>query len=83
MKRSLWPAMSLARKISLLFGTAVLATIGATLTFPWHQMTALNEQTMLLEAKRVASVAYQAVDLQQPDWARARMQLTERWAMLA
>ena len=75
--------MSLARKISLLFGTAVLLTISATLTFPWLQMTALNEQSMLLQAKRVASAAYMAVKLQQPDWAAEQAQLQRAWPTLA
>lgn len=78
-----WFKVSLARKISLLFGTAVLLTIGVTLTFPWLQMTFLDKQALLLQAKRVAAVAYQAVDLQQPDWFASGKQLEERWDYLA
>lgn len=78
-----WFRVSLARKISLRFGTAVLLTIGVTLFFPWLQMTALNEQTLLLQAKRVASTASQAVDLNEPDWIAAQAQLAKRWPALA
>lgn len=74
--------ISLARKISLLFGTAVLLTIAVTLVFPWMQMTALNEQAMLVQATQVASTAYQAVDLHQPDWRTAQRQLEQRWPLL-
>ncbi len=73
----------LARKISLLFGTAVLVTIVATLLFPWRRMMALNEQTLLVEAKGIATAAYQAVDLHRPDWADAAATLTARWPHLA
>lgn len=78
-----WFHASLARKISWLFGTAVLLVIAVTLVFPWLQMTALNEQTMLLQAKRVASVARQVVDLHQPDWKKAQAELDRRWPLLA
>ncbi len=77
-----WFRASLARKISWLFGTAVLLVIAVTLVFPWLQMTALNEQTMLLKAKRVASVARQVVDLCQPDWDKAKAELDQRWPLL-
>ena len=75
--------LSLARKISLLFGTAVLLIIAVTLFFPWLQMTGLNEQVMLVRAKRSASAAFQAVDLGGRDWDAAQTQLHERWPMLA
>ena len=54
MRRPSWLRLSLSRKLSLLFGVAVLLTIVATLTFPWQQMTALMEQAMLLRAQLVA-----------------------------
>lgn len=69
--------------MSLLFGAAVLMTIMVTLFFPWLQMSALAEQAMLFQAKRVASSAYQAVDLQVPSWARAREQLGRQWNSIA
>ena len=71
--------MSLARKISLLFGTAVLLVIVVTLWSPWLQMTALNQQVMLLQAKRVAAAAHQAVDLRRPDWRVVQVELKRRW----
>ena len=77
-----WFRVSLARKISLLFGTAVLLTIGVTLAFPWFQMTALSDQAMLLQAKQAAAIAFQAVDLHRPDWDAAQRQLDEQWPML-
>jgi signal transduction histidine kinase len=78
-----WVQASLARKISWLFGTAVLLVIAVTLVFPWLHMTALNEQTMLLQAQRIASVARQVVDLRQPDWSAAQKELDHRWSLLA
>ncbi len=73
----------LARKISLLFGAAVLLTIVVTLFFPWLQMTALNEQALLLHAERVATAAYQAVELREVDWQVAQGQLERVWPLLA
>jgi len=75
--------MSLARKISVLFGSAVLLTISVTLVFPWLQMKALNEQSMLWQAKRVASVTREGLDFVQSDWGRLQKQLNERWPTLA
>ncbi|MEK7755869.1 MAG: HAMP domain-containing sensor histidine kinase, partial [Planctomycetota bacterium] len=75
--------VSLARKISLLFGTAVLLTIAATLLFPWLHMTALNEQSLLWQAKRVATAAYLTADLHHPDWRVAEQQLDRTWPDLA
>ncbi len=72
----------MARKISLLFGTAVLLIIAVTLVFPWLQMSALDEQAILLQAKRVASTVHQAVDLRDPDWSRASEELQFRWASI-
>lgn len=71
--------VSLARKISLLFGAAVLLTIAATLLFPWLHMTALNEQSLLWQAKRVATAAYLTADLHHPDWEAAEGQLDRTW----
>ena len=82
MHRPKWFKVSLARKISLLFGTAVLLTIIATLSFPWMQMTALNQQSKLLEAKLAAHAARQAVDLGGPDWVAAQEQLDQEWPRL-
>ncbi len=78
-----WFKIPLARKISLLFGAAVLLTIAATLAFPWRQMTALDEQAMLLQARRVTLAAYQAVDLHGPDWLGTNAKLRQRWAHLS
>lgn len=75
--------MSLARKISVLFGSAVLLTIAVTLVFPWLQMKALNEQSMLWQAKRVASVALQSLDFVRSDWDQLQAQLDDRWPALA
>jgi signal transduction histidine kinase len=78
-----WVVGSLARKISLLFGAAVLLTIVVTLAFPRLQMNALNEHALLLEAKQVASIAHQTVDLGQHDWTAAQEQLLRHWPSLA
>ena len=77
-----WLRSSLARKISILFGSAVLLIIAVTLLFPWLQMSALNEQALLLQSKQVAGAAYQRLDLQQPDWAAASERLERDWPML-
>ena len=82
MPRRGWLRVPLARKISLLFGAAVLLTISATLLFPWLQMTALNEQSLLWQAKRVASTAYQAVDVHGPDWKAMQASLDGQWSQL-
>lgn len=71
----------LARKIGLLFGTAVLLTISVTLLFPHLQMTALNEEQMLMQARWVASSAYQAADLNRSDWTKAQSELEEIWPL--
>ncbi|UCE58204.1 MAG: HAMP domain-containing protein [Phycisphaerales bacterium] len=78
-----WLQVSLAQKVSVLFGTAVLLTITVTLLFPWLQMTALDEEAMLMEANWLASAAYQAVDLESPDWADAQLKLERRWPVLS
>ena len=83
MPRQSWVQVSLARKISLLFGTAVLLTIAATLAFPWLQMTALNEQSLLWQAKLLAATAFQTVDLRESDWTGLQTQLDLRWPVLA
>ena len=75
--------VSLARKISLLLGAAVLLTIAATLLFPWLHMTALNEQSLLWQAKRAATVAYLTADLHDPDWEATEQQLDRAWPDLA
>jgi len=75
--------MSLARKVSVLFGSAVLLTISATLTFPYLQMSALNEEALLTQGHWVAGTALQAVDLEPPDWSAAQVELERRWAALA
>ena len=80
-RRRWWP-ISLARKLSLLFGTAVLLTIAVTLLFPGLQMSALSEQAVLLQAKRIAFTAYQAIDLHQPDWGAAQRELENLWPQL-
>ena len=72
----------MARKISLLLGTAVLLTIAVTLIFPWLQMSALNEEAMLTDAKLVATAAYLSADLHAPDWGVAQAQLEQRWPLL-
>ena len=82
MLRRPWWHISLARKISLLFGTAVMLTICVTLAFPWLHMTNLNEQALLMRARWVATAAYGAVDLRQPDWDLMRRQLGQSWPLL-
>lgn len=74
--------ISLARKISVLFGTAVLLIISVTLVFPWLQMKGLHEQTLLLQARRVASAVLQAVNVYYLDWVEVQSQLRERWPTL-
>ncbi len=71
--------MSLARRISLLFGAAALLTIAATLLFPWLHMTALHEQSLLWQAKRLATAAYLTADLRRGDWKMAEMELAKAW----
>ena len=71
--------VSLAPKLSLLFGAAVLLTITVTLLFPWLQMTALDEQAALLRAKQVATAARQTVDLEVRDWSAAQEALNRSW----
>jgi signal transduction histidine kinase len=83
MHRPQWLKVSLARKMSVLLGTAVLLTIAATLFFPWQQMTFLHEQALLAEAQRIAGTARQAVDLTAPDWTEAQRALNELWPPLA
>jgi len=75
--------IALARKISLLFGIAVLAVITVTLSFPWLQLNAQNEQAMLWQARRVAGMMYLAVDLRPLDWSKARARLDQIWPDLA
>ncbi len=82
MRRRSWFRVSLARKISLLFGTAVLLIIAVTLIFPRFQMNALNEQAMLVEAQRIASAAFQAIDLREPDWHAVQVELDRQWPVL-
>lgn len=77
-----WLRLSLSRKLSLLFGAAVLLTIVATLSFPWQQMTALNEQAMLLRARLVANAADHAIDVHEPDWNVTRRRLATLWPSL-
>jgi len=74
--------MSLARKISLLFGSAVLVTIAGTLVFPWIQMSALEEQSLLWRARRISAAAFAAADVRDPDWSRSQARLNERWRQL-
>lgn len=83
MPRPSWFRMSLARKVSVLFGTAVLLTICVTLLFPWLQMTNLHEEVLLVEAKGIAMAAYLSVDPNQPDWSLMQAQLEERWPRLS
>ncbi len=75
--------MSLARKISLLFGAAVLMVIGTTLFVPWLHMDALHEQSLLWQARRVATAAYLAIDWTGPNWQQAQAHLDQMWNGLA
>lgn len=74
--------VSLARKISLLFGTAVLLIIGVTLLFPWLQMNWLDEEAMLMQAHWVATAALQAAEPLGPDWSAAQAEVRRRWPAL-
>ncbi len=76
-------SISLARKISLLFGAAVLLVIATTLFVPWLHMNSLHEQSQLWRAKRIASAAYLVADLNHPDWATVQLRLDEQWPPLA
>lgn len=78
-----WIRVSLARKLSLLFGTAILLILSATLVFPRLHMEALNEQAMLMQAKRVAGVAYQLVDSPLNNWTAENAEVRERWPWIA
>lgn len=75
--------LSLARKISLLFGAAVLLVIATTLFVPWLHMDALHEQSLLWQARRLATAAYLAVDWTSPNWNQAQARLDEMWEGLA
>jgi signal transduction histidine kinase len=77
-----WWQIPLARKISLFFGAAVLLTIAATLVFPWLQMTALNEQSLLWRAKRAAAAAALVADLRPANWDQAQAKLHAEWPRL-
>lgn len=75
--------LSLARKVSLFFGAAVLLVIATTLFVPWLHMDALHEQSLLWQARRVATAAYLAVDWTSPNWNTAQVRLHEMWGGLA
>lgn len=75
--------MSLARKISLLFGAAVLMVIATTLFVPWLHMDALHEQSLLWQARRISTAAYLATDSMTTDWREAQTQLDRAWQTLA
>lgn len=75
--------MSLARKISLLFGGSVLLVITVTLWSPSVQMAALTEQTVLLQARAIAAAVVQSTDLRQPDWTALHRELALKWPMIA
>lgn len=79
MHRPRWLKTSLARKVSLLLGSAVLLTIVATLLFPSLQMSALSGQVFALRAQAIAQAVANTVDLQDSDWGRARHELQARW----
>ncbi|MHC5109167.1 MAG: sensor histidine kinase [Planctomycetota bacterium] len=83
MSKRRWYHVSLARKIGLLFGAAVLLVIGVTLWSPFLQMDALNAQTIFEQAQRLAAIAHQSVDLRQPDWENAQRELGRRWPLLS
>jgi two-component system sensor histidine kinase BarA len=74
-----WLRHSLARKLSLLFGTAILLIIGVTLVFPWLHMSSLNEQALLLQARRIAGAALETADLEVDDWSLVQADLARRW----
>ena len=83
MRRHTRHYLPLARKVCLLFGTSVLLTIIVTLAFPWMQMGFLNKQALLVDAKRIATVAGLSVDLQQPDWQHLQDELYRVWPVRA
>lgn len=78
-----WIRVSLARKLSLLFGTSILLILSATLVFPRLHMEALNEQAMLLQAKRIAAAAFQLVDSPLSNWSAENANVRERWPWVA
>lgn len=57
--------------------------IGTTLFVPWLHMDALHEQSLLWQARRVATAAYLAIDWTAPNWQHAQAQLDEMWNGLA
>ena len=75
--------LPLARKISIMFGTAVLLTIGVTLAFPFMQMNALSLEASLMQAQGIATAATILADVEQPDWNAAQAQLDARWPAFA
>ena len=83
MRRSWRINVSLARKISLLFGTAVLLTIVATLAFPWLQLKHWYHEALLQEARRIATATRGAVDLTNPNWTLVQGRLDQTWPHLA
>jgi signal transduction histidine kinase len=82
MRQRLQISISLARKVSILFGTAVLLVIAVTLLFPYLQMEALNVHSLLWQAKRITSLAHQSVNIHEEDWASLQQQLELRWPAL-
>lgn len=83
MQDSLRIRISLAKKISLLFGSAVLLVITATLLFPWQQMTALNRQVFFERGKQMAQAVVMTVDLNRSDWVAAQEELDRCWPRVA
>ncbi|NOT01751.1 MAG: HAMP domain-containing histidine kinase [Phycisphaerales bacterium] len=77
------PRMSLAAKIPILFGVAVLLILAATLYLPWVRMNTLNETADLRLALLVAQVSRVAsnVDLTD-DLSAARTTLSREWPRL-
>lgn len=53
--------MPLNRKITVLFGGAVLLTIAATLALPWVLLDTLTDRALVIRAEQIATLARQVV----------------------
>ncbi len=76
-----WKA-SLSRRMTLLFGCAVVVVIAVTLVFPTVMMRAQNDNALRLQASRVAQVGFDyLLNVGGTDWQAPQVQLAERWPL--
>ncbi|GMU38853.1 MAG: HAMP domain-containing histidine kinase [Phycisphaerae bacterium] len=76
--------LPLDRKITVLFGGAVLLTILATLALPWVLMSTLTDQAQVVRAEQVAMLASQVLPPagSEINWEQARQRLQDLWPVL-